>query len=294
MNRYMEYLSKEELEQRAIDIFSNLMILSSDGKISLRKIDNYGLYWMDLWTELLEEFLIRYGDFPNGFESNFLKEAKIVKSDIDNKAKLAIEKIGGIKDNCLYKYSKKKYNLESLKYGKFRIAPASFYNNSSLNYAIKDDELVFDLFQHPRNVSIKVQKNNQIINPIGNLKRTYELNINYYIQCLSTSYEYRKFDDFEADSCLVIYDIEQFIKKVEQKLLEKYENFEFCFAEVEYIDPLKYNKKPLVFFSKHFKYSYQDEFRIILVPNEPKFDLEEFFIEIGSMEEYAKIVLINE
>jgi len=48
-----------------------------------------------------------------------------------------------------------------------------------------------------------------------------------------------------------------------------------------------------VLFSKHFRYSYQNECRFVFLPKEPILDLKEFFIEIGSMEEYAEIITIN-
>jgi hypothetical protein len=292
-NRYMEYISKEELEQRAKDIFSNLIILSPEGNCSLRKVNNDGLYWMIIWTELLEEFVIRYGNHPSGFESGFMKDSKIIKTVIYNEAKIAIDKIGGIKDNCIYKYSKKQYNLESLKNGRFRIAPASFYNDASLNYAIKDNELIFDIFNPPKDITVTLLKNNQTINLLGNVKRTYELSTNYYVQCLSTAYTYREFNDFEADSCLIIYDIQRFVEKIRKELLKKFKNFEFYFDNIEYIDPLKHKREPSVLFSKHFRYSYQNECRFVFLPEEPILDLKEFFIEIGSMEEYAEIITIN-
>lgn len=292
-NRYMEFLSTDNLEQRLNDIFSNLMILSPEGKISLREVNGNGLYWMILWTDILEEFVIRYGPYPNGFENDFIKKLEIVKPDLKIEAKKAIDKIGGIKNDCIYKYSKVKYNLETLKNGKLRIAPATYYKDSSLNYAIKDDELVFDILHHPKDILITNTRNNKKIEPISNVKTTYELNTNYYVQCFSTEYTYREYDDFEADSCLIIYDIERFILKVKEQLLAKYKNFDFFVGKVDYIDPLKYKNEPNVFFSKHFKYSYQNEYRIVFVPKKSILDLKEFFIEIGSIEEYAKVIEIK-
>jgi len=287
-NRYMEFLSNEELKVRNNDIFYNLMILSPEGKISFREINSDGKYWMGLWIEILEEFKLRNENYQN----NFSKEIFILKPDLKTKAKIAIEKVGGIKDKCIYKYGKYKYNLDSLKNGKFRISPASSYNDSSLNHAIKDNELVFDIIHDPKNTSITNTKNNLKINPTSNIKITHELKTDYYVQCFSLGYTYREFTDFNCDSCLVIYDINKFIQKINEALNKKRSDFDF--DTVQYIDPLQYKDDPIVFFSKHFKYSYQNEFRIVLIPKEPSTNLEEFYIEIGSMEEYAKLIVINQ
>lgn len=293
-HRYMEFLSEKDLHIRANDIFSNLIILSPAGKVSLRDINSEGEDWMILWTEILEEFRVRYGDYPKGFGNSFAKEANIPKSEFSKKAKKVIDKIGGIKSNCIYKYSKYEYNQESLKFGRFRIAPASYYKDSSLNYAINDDELIMEIHRHPKNISITNISNGSIINPISNIIEKYELKTNYYVQCFSSQYTYREYDDFEADSCLIIYDVDKFISKVREVFFKQKLNFDFYCDSVDYIDPLKPTLEPTVFFSKHFKYSYQNEFRTVFIPKFPMMNLEVIYIEIGSMEDYAKLVKLEE
>ena len=44
------------------------------------------------------------------------------------------------------------------------------------------------------------------------------------------------------------------------------------------------------FISKHFRYAYQHEFRVIWIPNKEINDLDPVFIEIGGMAEYADII----
>lgn len=290
--RYMAFLDKDQLEQRAIDIFTNLTVLTTDGKIGLRSIDNIGIYWMVVFTELLEEFRLRYGNYPNGFESGFIKQANIANPENVKQTKKAIDKIGGIKKGSLYKYGKLMHMQDMIEFGKIRISPASYYNDSSLNHAIQDDELNFEISRLPEDIKIWNESKNCEIQPIGSIKYSSSLNTNYYVQCLSTEYTFREFSDFDCDACVVIYDVDKFLTLVNKEVQKYIEDYHFAYQVVEYIDPLKPSKEPDVFFSKHFKFTYQNEFRIIWVPENPSMDIEAFFIEIGNMDEYAKLVVL--
>ncbi|MEP1584240.1 MAG: hypothetical protein ABJK18_16990, partial [Marinobacter sp.] len=66
-DRYLEFLSQDELEARACDVMGNMTFLSAKGQIGLRAFAEGGEYWMRLWTHTLEEFVLRYGPYPNGF-----------------------------------------------------------------------------------------------------------------------------------------------------------------------------------------------------------------------------------
>jgi hypothetical protein len=293
-DRYMEFLLSEEVEERTKDIFTNIMLLSNKGQISLHNMDGVGEYWMILFTHVLEEFQFRYGPYPNGFINGFLKSADIIKPTFPEppKAKSAIESIGGLKPNQLYKFGKAIHLNEMFGKGKIRISPASFYNDASLNNAIRDDELSFSL-KSRADKHLFTTQNNQNIPAIGNVEYRLEVQTNYFVHCFSSNYTLREFDDFEADTCIVIREPMTLVKRM-MSCFEQYKQFYRGFASgVKYIDPL--NAKPdevNIFFTKHFKYSYQNEYRTIWLPNAPTLDLEPFFIEIGNMSKYAEIVRI--
>jgi hypothetical protein len=59
LDRYLEHLSLDELEQRVRDIFTNVSVLSEDGKLSLPPVEKGTGYWMQLFTHVLEEFALR-------------------------------------------------------------------------------------------------------------------------------------------------------------------------------------------------------------------------------------------
>lgn len=140
-HRYMEFLSKTDLEERTKQVLSNMTILSKEGKISLHGINHTGIYWLQIWTHICEEFALRFGPYPNGFTSGFIKNAEMVNPSFPEKPKAvsAIHSIGGAKNGSLYKFGKYKYLKSMYEKGNVRIAPASYYNDPSLNSAIRDD-----------------------------------------------------------------------------------------------------------------------------------------------------------
>lgn len=291
-NRYMEYLSQEDLESRTRDILTNMTTLTEMGQISLHDLNDVGEYWMIKWTHVLEEFQIRYGSYPNGFTNGFLEKASLVRPSFPSppKAKDAIEKIGGIPDGALFKFGKAEHLDNMYLKGIIRIAPASYYDDPSLNSAIRDDELSFTVQATPESVQIKNSKGDEI-KPIGYVSFITESTTNYYVSCFAQKYTFREYDDFEADTCIVIREPGIFIEKMIQALEAEVSGFTGYAAPVRYIDPLVAKSKDVeVFTSKHFRYAYQNEFRVIWFPNQQVKKLEALFINIGSMEDYSDII----
>ena len=178
------------------------------------------------------------------------------------------------------------------KYGRIRISPASYYDDPSLNQAIRDDELSITIEAHPSGVKITNQRGDTI-DPIGNVKFKIESKTNYYVHCFASNYTYREYDDFEADACIVIKRPEIVIEKMIQALVEERPDFHGYAESVRYIDPLQTQKDHVdPFISKHFRYAYQHEFRLIWIPNKEIKVLDSVFIEIGGMAEYADIIYV--
>jgi hypothetical protein len=290
----MEFLSPEELEGRTCDIFANITLLSAKGQISLHDFSAGGEYWMRVWTDVLEEFVLRYGPYPNGFANGFLKRTLMVKPTHPETppAKKAIDSIGGIRPGRLYKFGKRQHLEPMLKKGYIRIAPASLYSDPSLNPAIKDEELSFSIKVRSKDVKDEDMHGNEIP-AFGNVEISFESKSNYYVSCFAANYTYREFDDFEANSCIVIHEPRKFTKRLLSKVRLIKPKFRAFASHVNYIDPLNHFSGGInVFLAKHFRYAYQNEYRLIWIPEIPEKDLEPFFIEIGDMSRFAEIVHI--
>jgi hypothetical protein len=200
--RYLEHATSEQLAQRLRDIMCNLTLLTEEGKISVRHPNKDGGVWWESFAHVYEEHKLR----GTGFQPKFLRTAVLPRPTYPLRPKSA-EIIQGHQfdpGRFLVKYGKSKY----LKNGSFRISPASSWIASS-NPAIHDDELKKSFHTHPANIRIQVVKSKrapvgQVIQPLGNVTFTRHANNDYYALCLSCVYDYRLFDDFEADCCLII------------------------------------------------------------------------------------------
>lgn len=293
-HRYMEYLSELELRVRTKDIIQNMTTLTSKGQIGLHSSDDNGIFWMIKWTHILEEFVLRYGDYPNGFSDGFLKDASIVNATYPNipPSKLAIDKVDGLKEGCIYKFGVRKYLEPMFKEGKIRISPASLYNDPSLNKAIQDDELSFFISSRSDDFIIR-NDDSEVIPTYGNVNFHLKSKTNYYVHCFASKYTLREYDDFEANACIIISKPRLLFQKMIKAVSRKKPDFHGFASPVKYLDPLSCNAMDVeILFSKHFRYSYQNEVRTIWVPPSPMQHLEPLLIEIGSMEKYAKIIYI--
>ncbi len=291
----MQYITQGEIQTRIDDIFRNSLTLNGDGKIGLRPISPEGEYWMIMWTHILEEMVLRGKGLPHG---NLLSPETIPKATWPETPDAAIVLRGKkYKEGYhLFKYGNKLHLKGMHENGAIRIAPASSYKDSSLNSAINDDEKVLSVFDHPDKVKIshvdKITGKKTIIKPKGNVKRTLELPTNYYVYSMAYVYDYRLFDDFEYNACIVIHDTKKFLLLLDKAFKQSIGNWVFVTNPVHYIDPLNPpNEKDIdLFFCKHFKYSYQKEIRAVWLPESYIEELEPVYLDIGCMGSYADYI----
>lgn len=290
--RYMKNLTDEEFMDRFNLVFENMCIIDDNGKISPDSIHNKErLFWFHHWIVICAEAELRtiYG---NQIRNVFLTERThnfLEKINID---KLKEIRASISNNNYLYKFGKKDYLIKTLNQGEIFLRPASYYSDPSLNPAIKDDELSRNYNLNPKynnlNVDISIKNEKHYLRN-GIYKKTIESD--YYVYCLADSFEPRLFNDFEADSCLIIKNPREFLYRISNCLPRNI--FDYSSSKVAYFDPLL--DDPLesnLIFSKNFAYTYQNEFRIAFVPYEKNKLLESTMVNIGSLADFAEIVSI--
>lgn len=175
--------------------------------------------------------------------------------------------------------------------GSFRFAGASTYQDPSLNSSIRDDELSFTIYPaQESNVSLPTG-----VKPIpGSDWIKIRHPTDYYVQCFSRKYALRLFDDFPGGSCLVVYDGKEFGRRLLPVLKQRFPNWIVGGFPVSYIDPDDPGSNPIVIpASKHLKYAYQNEERIICHPQtEFSQNLPPISVQIGSLEDIAEMITI--
>lgn len=301
-NRYMQYIDLDSLYKRRDQVFGNIIGLNEDGKLYPVIVKNRDLmeYWSELSAQVLEELELR-GLNPLGKPTFGNK----IRTDDDNSVdldfvcdpKVAKELKKYENGKVLIKYSKAEFLKEMLEKGRFRIAPASLYMDSSLNSAQKDDELRLELELHPLRPDINAFLKKHIpktsIHPVGNIRYTLKSKTNYYVFCLSSSSDIRLFGDFKADGCLVIKHPEDFIRAIIDAFKKQNKGWRGFGTPVYYIDPLNPSDLNIdIFFTKHFRYWYQQEYRVIWLSSDLVNELEPVYIEIGPLHDYCELILL--
>jgi hypothetical protein len=296
-DRYLEHLSADEIEERIRDISTNILILAEDGKLSFRPFDKGTGFWMRLFTHILEELALRGQWVRDGFLKN--TPIPIPTWPAIPRAVRATAGRHFEPGKCLFKFGKQEHLKQALTEGKVRLASASSLSDPSLNYAIRDDELSFSIHLAAKDSWIQAvdertfESIGKRIKVLGGMSFKYATPTDYYVYCLSVCFDFRLFDDFQADACLVVNDPKQFIERL---LCAGFEKFPSCFAKVDtvdYLDPLRTKPGSVrAFFSKHFRYSYQTELRNVWLPEKCHEKLEPAFIQVSPLDDIAELIVL--
>jgi len=296
--RYARHLPQPDLNRRIRDIVLNLLVLDANAMINLGPLDAEKAVWMEKWTHVLEEMELRHGPYPNGFTRDILHREPFPNfaSELAQKAARELASRGLEQEQVYIKYGKREFMERLLDVGSLRIQPASYYSQPSHNGAIGDDELSLDMsLVLSRDDVIKVVKNPQdvpeIINDqVVNVRHT-SLN-DYWIYCVTQSVGARLFADFEADSCVIVRNRDEFRNRLKSASEPRLQATMFA-GPTKYFDPLlPQSAKVSVPFAKHFRYTYQQEYRYAWFPPTPGNQLSHADIEIGSLRDIAELVVL--
>ncbi|EIV8497579.1 hypothetical protein [Vibrio vulnificus] len=287
-NRYMEHLSIELLSDRLRYLIENLTTLETNGKIGLGNVSIEP--WKSLivkFTHTQEEFNLRRLSPP----TDFLKGCAVPNAMVDKLQRLTdIHRMALQKKPHLIKFGKKEY----LGKNSIKVSLASSFMDPSLNVAQMDDEMKAIFHANPKEMTITTESGEKV-KPIGTVNITYETSRDYYVFCSSGAFDVRMFSNFEADSCLFIYDSQRFADELVSKLHEHIEFDDYAYQMVEYVDPVKpegKGKDPIIEFHKHLRYQYQQEYRHVFVPKEDSRTPKDIFLSMDSVAEYSELICL--
>lgn len=297
-NRYLEVLPTELLITRYRDLYGCTLGLDDDGYIAFLPFDHWHVRWIHTATELVIRGESLEGEKFRPPMSHVRSEPvlKAIKAKAHRKLEWG--------HPMIVKYGDAKFLSSALQKGAFRVSPASYYNDPSLNLARRDTEL-------ERNVMRDGFSSNGVLNAVGKYLSAEEFahytspvesRTDYYILCFALGYEPRLFYDFQANSCLVITEIGRFLDALEAAAINALPGWEFGSAPIRYIDPFQHviqgnSGEPdpryfAPFLCKDFKYSYQREFRAGWLPPEPMMNLDHIFIELGPLTDYCELIML--
>jgi len=289
--RYLEHSSLEELIQRLIDIQRNMLTFSTTG------IPSYD------FSSSVSGLIARTADVELELELRQEKSKAIALASPEiffpeyPKVKKAIRAWGGRSlptSPYFVKYGKLAELKELHDEGQIWIRPASGYSDPSLNLAIRDKELE-TIVGLPVGTRLERQNDNgkyQEIPIAGRIFATKTSETDFYIYCTAAKYDHRLFDDFKSDACLLVHEPKSFAMKIVEACKQGYSDWLFAEKMVCYYDPLRPNRIEDIPLSKHFRFWYQHEYRIVLKPKDPIKRLEPIKLSLGKVSDLCELIVL--
>jgi len=297
--RYMADISDADLHQRRKDISRNFMTINADGKLS-PLVANHRLrvFWHGRFLDLLEEYILRFGPYPRGFET--LSFAEIGFPDPRSaRIRAAMSAMAGRRfedGKYLVKYGKRAHLQDMLRTGTVRITPASLLADTSFSDAIRDTELTMSRWLHQPRLgqiypNLEPPVRDLVVDGSVVTSRTSE---DFYLFCLSASYDACLFDDFNADACVIIHDPVAFRDQLVWQAHRALSARGHVFGAVTYVDPITQGAIDIpIAMQKDARYSYQDEVRGAWLPQSGVTDLRVTYVRVGNLEGIAELIEIE-
>jgi hypothetical protein len=298
--RYARHLSQTELNRRIRDVFLNLLRLGHDAKIGPAALmtDEYAI-WLEKWFHVLEEMELRHGPYPAGITRDILHSEPFPNfaSELADKAARKMSSLALKQGDAFIKFGKPDLLQKLYEKGMLRLQPASFFANKEHNGAVRDDELSLDVsLALSRDDIVKIVRNPEDVPqdaPDQRANIRFKSPTDYWLYCVTTSVQPRLFVDFQAHACVIIRDKRKFTELLQTAATKSLAAASSRNGPAIYVDPLL-PKTANVFvpFAKPFGYSYQEEHRFCWVPTKSVVQLSYVDIEIGSLREFADLVVL--
>jgi len=281
MQPYMHKITKDEFLRRWADIWDNMTIITDENKISVVDVHKDDS-WMIRFAELLAE-----SQFRGGVPKNTVAHDTIIKNISLNSFKHPDKSVREL--SYIFRFGQLAHLQQMKEEGIIRLANSKTYKSCSMNHGQKDDENSFTFTVFPELLNnLDGQTGLANIDPITPqdiFKITHQHPQDYLMWCASHYYDFRIPHAFKAEAVAIITNPKKFKKDVGKAL--RLQNLIPAVRKVGYFDPyLDLETKLDVRFSKHFRFSYQNEFRVVAQgKNLPEY----LFLTVPELPEYCDI-----
>jgi len=278
---YLAGNPEAHLIERFRYLIESQVTLTDSGQLGFEVEKRLAIWHLSRLTHLFMEFNSR-GGIPAGIDPKLpnLTHPEIPKGVLAYRSRKRPE------PGQLFKFGQREWLLSMKEQGSIRFAPASSYRDASLNATIQDDELGFTYY--PSKAGPPLAK---LPHPAGTDWVALRHPSDFYVQCLSLRFAPRLFDDFPGGSCLIIYDAQEFGRRVLGALKARFPDWFVTAFGMSYIDPDNPGDEPILLpRAKHMRYIYQQEQRILCHPRTPIAKLEAVTVEVGPLTGLAELV----
>lgn len=314
---YMRSLPMKDLNERFHDFAPNMLTISDDGKVGIQSASN-GVEWARYLQHVHAEANARDLPFPYFLDKRHEPDwsmdglASSVKNRHSKRAFNAVKawaNAGGDRQFSVVKYGEGEHMERFLHDGEVLVSPSATFDDKEFNRALRDDENSIGVFGVRMKDGTAVPAND-LPGWLGDRYSMTDLSStadrDYMLYCMSSALSPTLFSQFgkKYDACVLIHDMDEFVTRMEMGTRERLPQGKFVHGHCRtfYFDPLgaipltpkppKKSRGIPIPFLKHFRHTYQKEYRFVWVPTEPRRGFEPACISIGSLEDIAEIIRI--
>lgn len=264
--RYLRRASDAELEQRLANIVNNTVRVSVDALIVPLKGQTFAELCVRL-TECAEELRIRHGTYSAKFTGKPFKEMLPFDEPRRARIKRAGQPFSAAPPRCLLRFGRLDHMQGLYNEGELMIQPAKRFMDSDI-CAVHDDECSIEV----KGTLSTEEVRRVVANPqdVPDEERDHVFNIRmnidgYGLYCLGKTPELRMIADWGATGAVIINHPAEFEKRLLCAVEQEFPGARSYFADVTYLDPYSPPSGiPNVATTKHFRYAYQDERRLVV------------------------------
>lgn len=199
------------------------------------------------------------------------------------------------------KYGREDYMRNFHEHGAVRLNAASYYSAHTLDPARRDDEMCLTCFVGPQDYDLgMVHASILRIYPQRSWGEIEHVKpADHYLYCFSASYRIRLFADFQANSCVLIHNQDEFKRRLIVAVRKALPRWHVEIRMAKYIDPyfvlqILPNAGAEIFYFKHLRFFYQHEWRLVALPpsncDGPEGPLD---IELGDLRDISELVVLR-
>lgn len=280
--RDLDHLTPEELSERLHDCINNMRMRTARAKIGvLSPREPAGEKWITLFNEILEECSLRGYDYPGPITIARFRDALAHAFDRIPDMDSALAQYKPKRGRHLFKFGEVRWLTDSMRHGRFRIASASYYDADTHNHARRDTELRRFTRPNPNTTRTGSDTSTDAWNSVS-------ASSDYYLFSLSDRYSSRLFGDFAANACLIIFDRQRFLSRLQRSTAKQLPGWQLQVSRIRYYDPVRIDPSTIIVPTfKPFRHEYQEEMRLICIPPTPQSSLSPIHIELGPLDDCA-------
>jgi hypothetical protein len=288
-SRYLRKQTDDALRRRYEALTSNLWSTDAAGDVTPPRNLQHREGLLRLIVHVLCEQCDRTGDPSISFDEAAIRRAA---SAAYQPPKLTTPFVGP--PSGFAKFGKRDHIRRAFENGVLRVAPASYFNDPSLNSAQRDDELQHWAVTPNEQLMVKFYgqdaEGNEIEIPVEKKEFFRGMGVHdFYVWCCGLGYDARLFHEFEVDAVLVIRNMDEFRSRFSLAMEKELPGWAMKDGPLAYYDPYDIRREQLVpIFVKNIRYLHQNEYRFAWSPTDGVATSTPLFPTLGPLSDIAE------